>query len=508
MNNDPSQTQPLFRAGEAAAMKVEEAQPVERATTRSALPRPRWLLKQEWAPGALLLFLDVAGWFLIYGFVSLTRGDAYYSSAFVFFVIDSLQVSVIVAALFTIGGYDRNTETRSLVYATEHLLALLVAGVVSVALIYSAATFDQTMKPSRSVVLVSFIIFLPVSLEYRRWLRGRIATTTADRAYLVIGSGPMAQRFFEAYKHAPDRQQLHFVTLDPAEVGQPLAGPGTPILHGGLAGRLAGLERVYSGIILAENPGALEPALLDRLIRTQFQRTRVYTLESFYESQWRYVPLDAVDPVWPLQTGFQLARISPYHHLKRLCDLGFAATLLVIASPLLVLLALLIWVTSGRPVFYSQTRVGRAGRPFTLYKLRTMKPRPDPEADPEEDDIYTRKNDPRITAVGKFLRKLRLDELPQLWNVFIGEMSLIGPRAEWIKCAERYERQIPFYHFRHLVKPGITGWAQVNYPYGESDKDAIEKLKFDLYYIRRYSLKLDAMIALKTVHVMLFSRGR
>src|SRR5690348_7209450 len=111
-------------------------------------------------------------------------------------------------ALFTIGGYDRNTETRSLVYATEHLLALLVAGGVSVALIYSAATFDQTMKPSRSVMLVSFIIFLPVSLEYRRWLRGRVATTTADRAYLVIGSGPMAQRFFEAYKHSPDRQQL------------------------------------------------------------------------------------------------------------------------------------------------------------------------------------------------------------------------------------------------------------------------------------------------------------
>ena len=126
----------------------------------------------------------------------------------------------------------------------------------------------------------------------------------------------------------------------------------------------------------------------------------------------------------------------------------------------------------------------------------------------DDDDIYTRQNDPRITRVGRWLRKLRLDELPQLWNVFSGEMSLIGPRAEWTKCAERYEKQIPFYHFRHLVKPGITGWAQVNYPYGESDQDALEKLKYDLYYIRHYSLKLDAMIALKTVHVMLFSRGR
>ena len=123
-------------------------------------------------------------------------------------------------------------------------------------------------------------------------------------------------------------------------------------------------------------------------------------------------------------------------------------------------------------------------------------------------DIYTRKNDPRVTRLGWWLRKLRFDELPQLFNVLRGQMSLIGPRAEWVRCAERYEKAIPFYHFRHLVKPGITGWAQVNYPYGESDEDAIEKLKYDLYYIRNYSLTLDAMIVLKTVHTMLFRKGR
>lgn len=126
---------------------------------------------QEWAASALLLLLDVVSWFVIYGFTSLVRGESYYSSAFVFLVIDLLQMTVIVMALFTVGGYDRTTETRSLAYATEHLLAIIAAAVVSIALIYSAATFDQTMKPSRSVVLVSFIIFLPISLEYRRWLR-------------------------------------------------------------------------------------------------------------------------------------------------------------------------------------------------------------------------------------------------------------------------------------------------------------------------------------------------
>ncbi len=473
------------------------------------LSRPRRSLlarasDQEWSASVLLVLLDVVGWFIIYGFTSLVRGDSYYSSPFLFLVIDLLQVAVIVMALFAIGGYDRSTETRSLVYATEHLLAIIVAAVVSSAVIYSAATYDQTMKPSRGVVLVSFIIFLPVSLVYRRWLRGRVIATIAERAFLVIGSGELAQRFYEAYKKSPNRQRLEFVDVQHERIGGHIAGTGSPIIEGDLETKLARLGRNYSGVILADRVDRIPPELVERLVRTQFQNTRVYTIESFYESQWRYVSVDAIDPVWPLQTGFQLARNSPYHYLKRLCDLLASLIGLILFLPIFALCAALVWLESGRPILYCQNRVGRGGGEFTLYKLRTMRAREEDDAD----DIYTRKDDPRITRVGRWLRKLRLDELPQLWNVCSGEMSLIGPRAEWTKCADRYEKQIPFYHFRHLVKPGITGWAQVNYPYGESDQDAIEKLKFDLYYIRRYSLKLDAMIALKTVHVMLFGGGR
>ncbi|MGI8960863.1 MAG: exopolysaccharide biosynthesis polyprenyl glycosylphosphotransferase [Bryobacteraceae bacterium] len=455
---------------------------------------------QEWAVSALLLFLDVVAWFLIYGFTSLVRGDAYYSSAFFFFVVDLLQATVIVSALYTIGGYDRSTETRSLVYATEHLLAIISASVVSATLIYSAASFDSTMRPSRGVLLVSFTIFLPVSLEYRRWLRSRVVATVAERAFLVIGSGELAQRFFKAYVESPNRQQLEFVDIDPARAGVRIAGPGSPMIEGDVEAKLSRGGTHYSGVILADRVDRVPPELLERLVRTQFQRSRVYTLESFYESHWRYVPLDAIDPVWPLQTGFQLARNSPYHYLKRLCDILASLVGMVVFAPLAAVAALLILVTSGRPILYHQERIGRGGRPFLLSKLRTMVSQPAGQVE-SEGEIYTRKGDPRITGVGRTLRKFRLDELPQLWNVFKGEMSLIGPRAEWTKCAERYEKQIPFYHFRHLVKPGITGWAQVNYPYGESDEDAIEKLKYDLYYIRRYSLKLDAMIALKTVQV-------
>ena len=504
----------VFRFRDTVAIKLGEADPEAESSTPEPPPvvapkRKRGPIarasEQEWSASALLLFLDVTAWLLIYGFTSLVRGDAYYASPFVFFVVDLLQVTVVVTAIYTIGGYDRTTETRSLVYATEHLLAIIVAAAVSAVLIYSAATYDQTMKPSRGVVLVSFIIFLPVSLEYRRWLRSRVVATVAERAFLVIGSGELAQRFYEAYMKSPNRQHLEFVDARRERVGTRIAGPDSPIIEGDVEAKLSRRGGHYSGVILAERVDRISPELMERLVRTQFQRLRVYTLESFYESQWRYVPLDAVDPVWPLQTGFQLARNSPYHHLKRLSDILASLVGMIVFAPVFAMAALLVWVTSGRPILFHQVRVGRGGKPFILSKLRTMVNRSDEES---EEEIYTRKDDPRITRVGRWLRKLRLDELPQLWNVFKGEMSLIGPRAEWTKCAERYENQIPFYHFRHLVKPGITGWAQVNYPYGESDQDAIEKLKFDLYYIRRYSLKLDAMIALKTVHVMLFSGGR
>ena len=126
----------------------------------------------------------------------------------------------------------------------------------------------------------------------------------------------------------------------------------------------------------------------------------------------------------------------------------------------------------------------------------------------ESDDKYTQPGDTRITKVGNFLRLSRLDELPQLWNVLKGEMSLIGPRAEWDELVERYGNEIPCYHFRHLVKPGITGWAQVNYPYGANMEDTIRKLEYDLYYIRHFSFLLDAAIVLKTIHIMLFGKGR
>jgi len=462
-------------------------------------------LSHEWSSAMLYLFLDVVCWVAIYRVAGWFRYDAFYATPFQFFVINLIQLGVIVTALYFIGGYDRTVEKLTLGYAAEHILAVTAAAVVSAMLIYSAATFDQTMKPSRGVLLLSFAIFLPVSLAYRRWIRQYVVASSASRSFLVIGGGAAAAHFYEAYKNSPNgQQQLEFVDVNEERVGQPIAGEGSPIVQGNLAGKLNNLGKRYSAIILAERANSLSTELLERLVHAQFQETRVYTLESFYETQWRYLPLGIVDPFWPLQTGFQLARTSAYHYLKRLFDIVASATALIICAPLFVVIPLLIWSEDGSPVVFRQERVGRDGRRFILFKFRTMRQR----SDQASEDIYTRHGDRRVTSVGRWLRKLRLDELPQLWNALKGDISLIGPRPEWSKCAERYEQTIPFYHFRHLVKPGITGWAQVNYPYGESDEDAVAKLKYDLYYIRHYSLKLDAMIVLKTLYTMLFGKGR
>ena len=463
------------------------------------------ILEHDWIVALFYVGYDVVCWVVLYGIVGYIRRDEFFTTPFEFVLVDCIVLAVILQSLYIIGGYNRNIETRSLTYTAEHILAIAAAAAISSLIIYSAAAYDASMKPSRGVLLISFVAFLPLSLVYRRFMRRHIATSTAQRTFLVIGSGQMAAQFYENYRQSPNHQQLEFVDNDTARVGSTIAGEGSPIIQGGIAAKLAKLDERYSGVILAESMDRLGRDLVERLVRTQFQRTRVYTLESFYEAHWRHVPMQTIDPFWPLQMGFQLARISPYHCLKRLCDIVAATVLLVISSPLMVIAWGLIRLTSKGPAIFKQVRVGREGQPFTAYKFRTMKL--SSESD-EADDLYTRENDLRVTRVGRWLRKLRIDELPQLWNVFKGDISLIGPRAEWIKCVERYEKKIPFYHFRHLVKPGITGWAQVNYPYGESEEDAVAKLQYDLYYIRHYSLKLDAMITLKTVHTMLFGKGR
>src|SRR5437762_14186069 len=250
------------------------------------------LLSYEWSAALLYLFLDVVSWLAIYRIAGWFRFDAYYATPFQFFIVNLIQLGVIVTALYFVGGYDRSVEKLTLSYSAEHILAVIAAAAVSAMLVYSAATFDQTMKPSRGVLLLSFAIFLPVSLAYRRWVRQYVVASSAGRSFLVIGGGARASRFYEAYKNSPNGEPLEFVDANEKRVGQPIAGKGSPIVQGNLAAKLDNPR--YSGIILAERASSLSIELLERLVRAQFQQTRVYTLESFYETHWRYLPLGIV----------------------------------------------------------------------------------------------------------------------------------------------------------------------------------------------------------------------
>jgi lipopolysaccharide/colanic/teichoic acid biosynthesis glycosyltransferase len=290
------------------------------------------------------------------------------------------------------------------------------------------------------------------------------------------------------------------IVLCPLEPGSAENAPSFVTLRTTLASIAAG-DLDPEALILREANPKLPADIADALLKLYFGGIPIYTLELFHETYWRKIPRYRLNQIWLFQEGFQITREPVFAHAKRFTDVILAATVLVIFSPLLLLAALAIWLEDGRPIFFVQTRIGRNRVPFRMLKLRTMRPAPD-------GDVYTRKSDDRVTRVGRLLRVSRIDEVPQLWNVLRGEMSLIGPRAEWDRLVLLYENEIPCYHFRHLVKPGITGWAQVNYPYGANIEDTVRKLEYDLYYIRHFSFFLDATIVLKTIHTMLSGKGR
>ncbi|MRR07231.1 MAG: exopolysaccharide biosynthesis polyprenyl glycosylphosphotransferase, partial [Deltaproteobacteria bacterium] len=189
--------------------------------------------------------------------------------------------------------------------------------------------------------------------------------------------------------------------------------------------------------------------------------------------------------------------------MKRSADVALSLVGIILVLPLLPFVALGIKVTSPGPILFRQVRVGQGDRPFVLYKFRSMRA----DAEKASGAVWAQKDDPRVTRFGKFLRTSRLDELPQLYNVLRGDMSLVGPRPERPEFVDKLKEVIPYYSERHFVKPGVTGWAQVKYPYGASVDDAIEKLRYDLYYIKNMSMLLDIIIVLETIKVVLFGRG-
>ncbi len=423
-------------------------------------------------------------------------------SNYLFWDVIIILVMTTLVPLGLIGGHSKTTDLQSLRFMSEHVIVSAFTFLLATFCIYVVSAFNVMMSPARLNVSVTLILFPLVSLLYRRRMAVRMNLTQKFKSIYILGTGIVAQDFYRLLKQNNWQHTLRFFSLD-SDCTDHLVphDPESPILGGDLFNELAKDEENVSTIVLAEDTSLIPSNLMQKLVSVHFSKVTVQTLDTFFAREWKMVPTGHVSLAWAFEKGFRLN--SPtYERFKRLTDIILSVLVLIIFSPAMLLIPLLIRMESSGSALFRQTRVGRYGRNFILMKFRTML------ADGNCDGKTTQAKDSRITQFGKFLRKSRMDELPQLWNVIKGDMSLIGPRAEWSKCVKEYEEKIPFYHFRHTVKPGITGWAQVNYPYGENEVDAEEKLKYDLYYIRHFSFGLDLSICLKTIYVMLFAKGR
>lgn len=260
-------------------------------------------------------------------------------------------------------------------------------------------------------------------------------------------------------------------------------------------------KKVSKIIITEEN---VDSKLAIQILEEKLKGIQVFDYLSFYEKLEEKVPVKSIDEKWILfGSGYDILYKNFNIRIKRIVDIFAALCIGLVTVPIMIISALIVKLESKGPVFFKQSRIGLGNKPFMVYKFRSMKLHNE-----KEHSRYAEDNDDRITKFGNFMRKTRIDELPQLWNVLIGEMSFVGPRCEWDKLCKEYEKEIPFYNIRHSVKPGLTGWAQVRYPYGMGVEDALQKLTYDIYYIKHQNLAFDLVILFKTVKIVVFGRGR
>ena len=247
-----------------------------------------------------------------------------------------------------------------------------------------------------------------------------------------------------------------------------------------------------------------DPKLTGKLLQYKLEGLQYYNYLEFYETYENKLPISHLSPKWFLEnTGFEIYHNNFNLKAKRLLDLIFAMLIGIFAAPVIILAAIIVKLESKGPIFFIQERIGEGNRKFNIVKFRSM------TTDAEKDGPqWASKNDNRVTKFGKIMRATRIDELPQLWNVLRGEMSFVGPRPEREFFIQQLEKEIPYYNLRHTVKPGLTGWAQVMYPYGASVEDAYRKLQYDLYYIKHHSIPFDVKVLLKTVTIVIFGKGR
>jgi sugar transferase (PEP-CTERM system associated) len=406
----------------------------------------------------------------------------------------ALYTAIMVLMLVGVGLYQRGLrdDLRGI------LFRIVVAFLGGVVLIVTLLPFFPRLSIGSAALSVAVLISL-VGVCVFRVLAWRYADAQIfKRRVLVIGAGALARQIEQLRRRADwrDASLLGFVQVP----GQSVAVDAARVLRP--RGSLTEFARELDvdQLVVAMHDRS-ENFPLEQILDCKMAGVRVIDAATFFEQQTGKIKIEALSPsTMVFADGFVQAILKTYVH--RLFDILLSVGMLAVVWPLMLITALAIWLEDGAPVLYRQVRVGRDNRQFEMLKFRSM------GTDAERDGaVWARAVDDRVTRVGRFIRKTRLDELPQLINVIRGEMSFVGPRPERPQFVEDLEKKIPYYRVRHRVNPGITGWAQICYPYGASERDALEKLQFDLYYIKNYSLFLDVMILIQTAQVILWGKG-
>ncbi|TVV72565.1 TIGR03013 family XrtA/PEP-CTERM system glycosyltransferase [Sphingomonas solaris] len=398
-------------------------------------------------------------------------------------------------ALIAVGAYG-DEALQSLRFAAARLLVAVSLGVILISLMFFLFP-ELTLWRSNSAYAMGLSIALLILV---RALFGRLlGSDTFKRRVLVLGAGARASRIMALANGArAGFVVVGFVAMNEGPQRVPQAIDRRDIES--LGDHVVALGASEVVLALDERRNALP---FKDLLRIKTTGVHVNEISTFLERETGRVDLDSTNPSWLIfsdgfSAGRRLSSIA-----KRGFDLVASLLLLVIAAPVIAVTAVLVKLESKGPAFFRQTRVGLYGENFSIPKLRSM--RQDAEAPGKA--VWAEKNDPRITRVGRVIRKLRIDELPQVWSVLRGEMSFVGPRPERPQFVAELEKSLSFYAERHMVKPGITGWAQINYPYGASLEDARHKLEYGLYYAKNYTPFLDTLILLQTVRVLIWPEG-
>ena len=384
------------------------------------------------------------------------------------------------------GLYEQQTLLRRSRILARSVLTITAA----VALTYIAIYLFMYAIQSRRVLFLVAGLYMGVGPVIRLLVCSCI--NSYSRKFLIVGTDRKSRLSPAGSGDALSRRYrlIGYLTTDAIEVGRWI--DGYPVL-----GTVDDIERIciehQVNEIVVGRVASKNPWLVDKTLTCLRLGCRVTNLSTFYEEVLSEVPAALLEPNW-----FLFADLKHYREaqliVKRAFDITCSLIGLLLSLPLWPLLALLIRLDSPGPVFYGQVRIGLNGRPFRLHKFRTMHVGAEANG-----HAWAAENDPRVTGVGRYLRKLRFDELPQLWNVLLGEMSMVGPRPERPEFVEELAVTIRFFNERHLIKPGLTGWAQIHYRYGASVEDALRKLQLDLWYIKHMSLELDLSILLRTL---------